>query len=119
MAPEDDQLYVRINQQQDMVGNLEDLDGIINNINEATEILNQVREVKVTASDTISSNIEKLNESLENFEMAMPEVEGEQDHTVEEISDQTQSSVSSRNSVNEIHDELENLQDELNKLGQQ
>jgi|GEM_PF-1333038 hypothetical protein len=119
MAPEDDQLYVRINQQQDMVRNLEDLDEIINNINEATEILNQVREVKVTAIDTISSNIEKLNESLENFEMAMPEVEGEQDHTVDQISEQTQEKVSSRNSVNEIHDELENLQDELNKLGQQ
>jgi len=119
MAPEDDQLYVRINQQQDMVRNLEDLGSIIDNINEATEILNQVREVKVTAIDTISSNIEKLNESLENLDMAMPEVEGEQDRTVEEISDQTQEDVNSRNSVNEIHDELENLQDELNKLGQQ
>ena len=118
MAPEDDQLYVRINQQQDMVENLNDLDSIVENIDEATKILNQVREVKVTAIDTISSNIEKLNESLENFEMAMPEVEGEENHAVEEISDQPKEQVSSRNSVNEIHDELENLQDELNNLGQ-
>lgn len=117
MAPEDDQLYVRINQQQEMVRDLDNLDSIIENINEATDILNQVREVKVTAIDTISSNIQKLNENLENFQMAMPEVEGQPETTTQQISQDVEE-VDPQNSVSEIHDELENLQDELNKLGQ-
>lgn len=99
-----------------MLQNLERLENIIQNINEASEILDQVREVKVTAIDTIFSNIQEMNESLENFEMAMPDVEGQpKPQTSIPESQQVDEEVDS--SVDEIHDELEDLQRELSKLG--
>ena len=117
MAPEDDQLYVRINQQDEMLDSLENLENIISNINEASEILTQVRQVKVTAIDTISSNIQKLNENLEDFQMAMPEVEGQPAPQSEMMQQAEVDEVEPESSVNEIHEELEDLQQELNKLG--
>jgi len=116
MAPEDDQLYVRINQQEEMLGSLENLENIIRNINEASEILKQVRQVKITAIDTMSSNIQKLNENLEDFQMAMPEVEGQPNPTSEMVQPEVDD-VETDSSVNEIHEELEDLQQELSKLG--
>lgn len=116
MASEDDQLYVRINKQDEMLDGLENLENIVSNINEAKEILKQVRQVKVTAIDTISSNIQKLNENLEDFQMAMPEVEGEPAPQTE-MMDSSVEEVQPESSVNEIHEELEDLQDELEKLG--
>jgi len=116
MAPEDDQLYVRINQQEEMLGSLENLENIVRNINEASEILKQVRQVKITAIDTMSSNIQKLNENLEDFQMAMPEVEGQPNPTSEMVQPEVDD-VEPESSVNEIHEELEDLQQELSKLG--
>ena len=116
MAPEDDQLYVRINQQEEMLGSLDNLNQIVNNIEEASQILKQVRQVKVTAIDTISSNIQKLNENLEDFQMAMPEVEGQPNPTSEIVQPKVDN-VETESSVNEIHEELEDLQQELSKLG--
>jgi len=116
MAPEDDQLYVRINQQDEMLQNMEKLEKIIANINEASNILDQVRDVKVTAIDTIFSNIQEMNETLENFEMSMPDVEG-QPAPQTELPEQSNVEVENDSSVDDIHDELQELQRELSNLG--
>jgi uncharacterized protein YoxC len=116
MAPEDEQLYVRINQQERMLEDLEKLESVIENINEASDILEQVREVKVTAIDTIFSNIQEINETLEDFEMSMPDVEG-QAQLETSVPDREEGDVEVESSVDEIHDELQDLQRELSQLG--
>jgi chromosome segregation ATPase len=121
MAPEDEQFYVRINGHEEILQNLESLEEVIQNINEAAQVLKQVRDVKEQALDTIYSNVQELNEGLENIEMEMPEVEGNQGGGTPEanLPESADVDVEVDNSVNEIHDELENLQRELSQLGNQ
>ena len=116
MAPEDDQFYVRINGHQEVLQNLNSLEAVIQNINEAAEVLKQVRGIKEQAIDTIQSNVNELNEGLENIEMEMPEVEGQPD-TQATIPEGAEADIEVDSSVDDIHSELENLQQELSQLG--
>lgn len=115
MAPEDDQLYVRVDGYKVLLQDLEAVRQIIGNIQEASEVLSQVRDVKEKSIDTIYENITRLNEKLEDVEMEMPEVEGSNVATY----DPPEKSESNRidDSVEELHSELETLQDELSGLG--
>ncbi|MFQ3274882.1 MAG: chromosome segregation ATPase [Candidatus Nanohaloarchaea archaeon] len=115
MPAEDDQLYVRVDGYKVLLQDLEAIRQIIDNIQEASEVLEQVRIVKEKSIDTIYENLDRLNDKLEDVEVEMPEVEPgqsvsmevEQHEQVDHIDD----------SVNELHSELENLQDELSDLG--
>jgi chromosome segregation ATPase len=117
MAPEDEQFYVRINGHEEILQNLDSLEEVIQNINEAAQVLKQVRDVKEQALDTIYSNVQELNEGLDNIEMQMPEVEGNQGSSQPDLPDSANVDVEVDNSVDEIHDELQNLQQELSQLG--
>jgi chromosome segregation ATPase len=117
MAPEDEQFYVRINGHEEILQNLESLEEVIQNISEAAQVLKQVRDVKEQALDTIYSNVQELNEGLDNIEMEMPEVEGNQGTPEANLPESADVDVEVDNSVDEIHDELENLQRELSQLG--
>lgn len=118
MASEQDQLYVRVEGYKILLQDLEAIRQIINNIHEASEVLSQVRDVKEKSIDTIYENIDRLNEKLEDVEMEMPEVEGTT--TQIEYSEAAQAQPGQiDDSVQELHSELETLQDELSDLGKE
>jgi len=119
MASEQDQLYVRIEGYKILLQDLEAIRQIIDNIHEASEVLAQVRDVKEKSIDTIYENVDRLNDKLEDVEMEMPEVEengGSQVEYSEAVSQSDSGQID--DSVQELHSELETLQDELSDLGE-
>ena len=116
MASEQDQLYVRVEGYKILLQDLEAIRQIIENIHEAAEVLAQVRDVKEKSIDTVYENIDRLNEKLEDVEMEMPEVEGAQQISYAEAGAEAPQSGRIDDSVQELHSELENLQDELSEL---
>ena len=118
MASEQDELYVRVEGYKILLQDLEAIRQIIDNIHEASEVLAQVRDVKEKSIDTIYENIERLNDKLEDVEMEMPEVEDTPGSSQVEFTDTEQAqSGQIDDSVQELHSELETLQDELSDLG--
>lgn len=117
MASEQDQLYVRIEGYKILLQDLEAIRQIIENIHEASEVLAQVRDVKEKSIDTIYENIDRLNDKLEDVEMEMPEVEDGGASEVEYSEAAQSQSGQIDDSVQELHSELETLQDELSDLG--
>jgi len=117
MPPQDDQLYVRVDGYNVLLQDLEAIRQIIDNIKEAEEVLGQVRIVKEKSIDTIYENVDRLNDKLEDVEVEMPEIEPGQQTSVEVEQNQQVDHID--DSVNELHSELENLQDELSDLGDQ
>lgn len=116
--PEDDQLYVRVDGYRVLLQDLEAIRQIIDNIKEASEVLEQVRDVKEKSIDTIYENVDRLNEKLEDVEVEMPEVEpGQQVAAASFDGQEVQQTERIDDSVNELHSELESLQDELSDLG--
>ncbi|PSG98801.1 MAG: hypothetical protein BRC29_01585 [Nanohaloarchaea archaeon SW_7_43_1] len=116
MPPEDDQLYVRVDGYKVLLQDLEAIRQIIDNIKEAEEVLEQVRIVKEKSIDTIYENVDRLNDKLEDVEVEMPEVEPGEQTSVEVEQHQQVDHID--DSVNELHSELENLQNELSDLGE-
>jgi vacuolar-type H+-ATPase subunit I/STV1 len=117
MPAEDDQLYVRVDGYKVLLQDLEAIRQIIDNIKEAEEVLEQVRIVKEKSIDTIYENVDRLNDKLEDVEVEMPEVEPGQQVSVQQV-EQHEQVDHIDDSVNELHSELENLQDELSDLGE-
>ncbi|WP_414837587.1 hypothetical protein ACK3SF_04945 [Candidatus Nanosalina sp. VS9-1] len=114
MAPEEDQMYVRVDGHEEILNNLSSIERVINNINEASKVLKEVREIKEQALDMMYSNVQELNENLENIDMEMPEIEGQESASIPQSSD---IEIETDSSVDEIHNELQNLQKELSQLG--
>jgi prefoldin subunit 5 len=113
MAKEEDQLYVRIDGHEEVLEDLKSIEEVVKNINEASKVLEEVRGIKEKAIDSIYSNVQELNERLESIDMEMPELEeGKQPEMPEADMD-----VEVDSSVDEIHEELQTLQEELSKLG--
>jgi|AntDeeMinimDraft_5_1070356.scaffolds.fasta_scaffold00112_43 hypothetical protein len=117
MTSEQDQLYVRIEGYKILLQDLEAIRQIIDNIHEASEVLAQVRSVKEKSIDTIYENVDRLNEKLEDVEMEMPEVEDGASQVEYSEAARTAESGQIDDSVQELHTELETLQDELSDLG--
>jgi archaellum component FlaC len=115
MSNEREELYVRVDGYRVLLQDLEAVNQIIENIREASEVLSQVRDVKEKSIDTIYENIDRLNEKLEDIEMEMPEVDGAP--TVEYAPEGHEEPDRIDDSVQELHSELNNLQDELSDLG--
>ncbi|MFB6241496.1 MAG: hypothetical protein ABEJ36_01690 [Candidatus Nanosalina sp.] len=119
MASEDEQFYVRIDGSEEILDDLNSLETRLENINEASEILKQIRAVREKAIDTIYSNVQELEEELDDIEMNLPEVEAQQEIESNIPEEATAEQPEVDNSVEEIHEELESLQEELSKLGNQ
>ena len=113
MPSEEDQFYVRIDGHREVLQDLESVEELVNNINEAINVLEEMRDIKEKAIDSVYSNVQELNERLESIQMEMPELEEGADT---ELPD-TDMDVEVDNSVDEIHNELQDLQKELSKLG--
>lgn len=107
----DEQLYVRLDAQNDLHDELRNVQGTMANIGEALEVLQDVRSVRENAINKVYENLAHLDDALANVEEDLPGVKGSQpvqtDVEPSEID----------GSVEELHSELETLQNELERLG--
>ncbi len=115
MASEEDQLYVRVDGYKVLLQDLEAVRQIVRNIDEATEVLRQVRDVKEKTIDTIYENLDRMNDKLDDIGMEMPEMEGVP-RTRQQVNVDAGEVEEIDGSVQELHSELQNLQEELSDL---
>ncbi|MFP4230126.1 MAG: hypothetical protein ACLFRK_03210, partial [Candidatus Nanohaloarchaea archaeon] len=105
----DEQLYVRLESQNELQDRLGDVQSTIANINKALEVLEQVRSVRENAINKLYENIAHLDDSLASIESGLPGVE----NTEPVNSIEPSQSMEIDGSVQELHSELETLQNEL------
>ena len=108
--PQDDQLYVKLDKQAGLKDELRNVQGTVANVNEALEVLRNVRSVREDAIQKVYENLAHLQDSLQNIEQEMPGVES---------SEPVEGRVETPEidgSVQELHSELETLQEELSQL---
>jgi len=110
---QDDQLYVKLDKQTGLKDELRNVQGTVANVNEALEVLRNVRSVREDAIQKVYENLAHLQDSLQNIEQEMPKAEKSQ--ASEEI-DETVETPEIDGSVQELHSELETLQEELSQL---
>ena len=109
-----DQLYVKIEGHEELVQELNTINGIIKNIEEADEVLGDLRELKQKTINNIKENIVELNERIDNIHNGMPHLEEQE--MAADISPQQDQEPEIDESVNELHNQLETLKDELQEL---
>jgi uncharacterized coiled-coil DUF342 family protein len=116
--PDQDQLYVKLEGHEDLRQELHSINHIVKNIEEASELLDEIRDIKGKTIQNIQENILELNQRIENIHGEMPNVEDKslsadispnkekQQQEAEEIDE----------SVNQLHNQLETLKSELQEL---
>ncbi len=107
---QEDQLYVKLDEKEGLKDELRNVQGTVANVNEALEVLRNVRTVREDAIQKVYENLAHLQDSLQNVEQEMPGVEK---------SEPVEGRVKTPEidgSVQELHSELETLQEELNQL---
>lgn len=109
----DDQLYVKLDKQEGLKDELRNVQGTVANVNEALEVLRNVRSVREDAIQKVYENLSHLQDSLQNVEQEMPGVENSQ--PAEDIEGRVETPEID-GSVQELHSELETLQEELSQL---
>lgn len=114
MPKEEDQFYVRIDGHEEMLQDLSSVENLVQNVDEALKVLDEVRDIKEKAIDSVYSNVQELNERLESIQTEMPELG---DESRPQMPESGGMDVEVDDSVDEIHDELQNLQKELSRLG--
>jgi DNA repair exonuclease SbcCD ATPase subunit len=113
---EKDQLYVKIEGHQDLLQELKSVDRLVRNIEEADEVLEQTRGLKMKTIENIRQNVSELNDRIESIHTEMPQLGDEE--LAADISpgqDQEQEPEIDE-SVNELHNQLETLKSELEEL---
>nr|EGQ40410.1 MAG: hypothetical protein J07AB56_11390 [Candidatus Nanosalinarum sp. J07AB56] len=119
---QEDQLYVRVDGYNVLLEDLEAVRQTVENISEAADVLQQVREVKSKTLNTMETNLGRLDGRLEDLQQEMPENGAQtQPETVEQTTRQEPEPVQEPqidDSVRELQDELQNLQSELQGLDQ-
>jgi len=119
---EKDQLYVKIEGHEDLLQELNSVNNLVRNIEQADEVLDEIRELKQKTIQNIRENVMELNQRIENVHREMPRVE--EDGLAADISpenesidtNRTQSNAEIDESVNQLHNQLQTLKDELEEL---
>ncbi len=113
---EQDQLYVKIEGHEDLLQELNSVNHIVKNIEEAEEVLDDLRELKHKTIQNIQENVLELNQRIENIHTEMPSVE--EDGMAADISPNSdaEENVEIDRSVNQLHDQLQTLKSELQEL---
>jgi prefoldin subunit 5 len=112
--PEQDQLYVKIEGHEKLVQELNTINGIIKNIEEADEVLGNLRDLKKKTIKNMEENIVELNERIENIHQGMPHLEEQE--MAADVSPEQEQEPEIDESVNQLHNQLETLKDELQEL---
>jgi DNA repair exonuclease SbcCD ATPase subunit len=113
--PEKDQLYVKIEGHEDLLQELNSVNELVQNIEEADEVLDQIRELKQKTIQNIRENVMELNQRIENIHREMPRV-NDQELSSADISPDQAENAQIDESVNQLHDQLETLKNELEEL---
>jgi len=104
---DDDQLYVKVDSQEDIEQGLDELELKVADIKSALDVLQEVRALKENTVQKIYNDLAELNNSIQTIEQRLPGVtESERPIETPEID----------GSVQELHSELETLQSELERL---
>ncbi len=107
---QDDRLYVKLDEKEDLKDELRNVQGTVANVNEALEVLRNVRTIREDAIQKVYENLSHLQDSLQNVEQEMPGVENG------EYVEGRVETPEIDGSVQELHSELETLQNELQQL---
>ncbi|QGA80080.1 hypothetical protein [Candidatus Nanohalobium constans] len=118
--PDQDQLYVKLEGHEDLRQELHSINHIVKNVEEASQVLEEIRSVKQKTIQNIQENILELNQRIENIHSEMPNVE-DQELSADISPSQNSSDGNSETgeidqSVNQLHDQLQTLKDELQEL---
>mgnify|MGYP002761486801 CR=1 FL=1 len=115
--PDQEQLYVKLEGHDDLRQELRSINHVINNIEEASDVLDDIRQVKHKTIQNIQENILELNQRIENIYGQIPAVEDQKipADTNKETEIQEQNNEIDE-SVNELHDQLKTLKDELHQI---
>ncbi len=114
MSPDQEQLYVKLDNKQHLQEDLEDIDQLVSNIHEAVDILNRINSIKQESIQKVNQNLDRLNAKMTDLNQKLPEV---QDGEVSKPPKaEMHSDVDLDDSVNQLNDELKNLQSELSQL---
>jgi len=111
MSSDNNSLYVRIEEEDEINEDLEDIESIIGNIEELSELVRQTDQIKKESVQHIKQNVAKLEDRLNTISSSLPG-----DEQVPNPSTQDTSDDDIDGSVGELHSELENLQEELSDL---
>jgi|APHM01.1.fsa_nt_gi hypothetical protein len=115
--PEQDQLYVKLEGHEDLRQELHSINHIVKNIEEASQLLDEVREIKGKTIQNIQENILELNQRIENIHGEMPNVDDQNFSADISPNKETQEEKEEIDqSVNQLHDQLETLKSELQEL---
>jgi uncharacterized coiled-coil DUF342 family protein len=116
--PDQDQLYVKLEGHEDLRQELHSINHIVKNIEEASELLDEIRDIKGKTIQNIQENILELNQRIENIHGEMPNVDDQS--LSADISpnkeQQQQEAEEIDQSVNQLHNQLETLKSELQEL---
>ncbi|MFB6208108.1 MAG: hypothetical protein ABEJ69_02050 [Candidatus Nanohaloarchaea archaeon] len=113
MAPEEDQLYVKLEGYEHLLDNLDRIEMIMESIEESIEVLDEIRELKTDTLETIYENVDQLNQKLGEVGSGMPNLdEGE----ARQLSISEPEDVEIDDSVQELRSELDSLKDELSDV---
>lgn len=114
MSPDQEQLYVKLDNKQHLQEDLEDIDQLVANIREAADILNRINSIKQESINKINENLDRLNAKMTDLDQKLPKV---QDGEISKPPKaEMHSDVPLDDSVSQLNDELQNLQNELSQL---
>lgn len=116
--PDQDQLYVKLEGHEDLRQELHSINHIVKNIEEASELLDEIRDIKGKTIQNIQENILELNQRIENIHGEMPNVEDQGFSAVISPNKEQQQQEAGEidESVNQLHNQLETLKSELQEL---
>ena len=112
-----DQLYVKLEGHEDLNRELYSVNQIVENIEEATELLDEIRGIKSKTIQNIRENVLELNQRIEDIHGEMPNVEDQNfsaDISPDAVQEQEAEEIDE--SVNQLHNQLETLKSELEEL---
>ena len=113
--PDQDQLYVKLEGHKDLRQELHTINHLVQNVQEASHLLDEIRGIKQKTIQNIEENIIELNKRIENIYGDMPNVE-DQELSADVSPDQPEETEQIDQSVNQLHDQLETLKSELQEL---
>ncbi|MEF8880669.1 MAG: hypothetical protein V5A72_02470 [Candidatus Nanohaloarchaea archaeon] len=113
--PEKDQLYVKIEGHEDLLKELNSINNIIRNIEEADTVLTDLRQLKRKTIQNIRENVSELNQRIENIHQDIPQLEDEE-FAADISPEEQQVEPEIDESVSELHNQLETLKSELQEL---
>jgi len=111
-----EQLYVKLDGHEDLRQELHSINHIVKNIEEASDVLDEVRQVKHKTIQNIQENILELNQRIENIYGEMPSVEEREMAADVSMDKEMQEETQIDESVNDLHEQLQTLKSELNEL---